>query len=184
MPPENRSGGIFLKSSVMDIVLKKIDSAELKRLKDFSVVMEYSLCGFNLLAEESSGMILSLEPGGTGKNPLPEKIVLATDFTDFQLKTYEALLNTNSGETVTYSELARRMGCERAVRAVANAVAGNRFAIAIPCHRVVPKNGKGYGNYRWGKEMKRLLINSEAESCQRNRADENQAPESGSGSMK
>lgn len=168
----------------MDIVLKRLDSRELKSLKKLSTVMEYCLSGFNLLAEESSGMILSLEPGGDGKNPMPERMVLASDFSDFQLRTYEALLKTSCGETVTYSDLALLIGSKSAVRAVATAVARNKFAIAIPCHRVVPKNGNDYGNYRWGKEMKRMLINSEAEFCRRNRAGGNQVPESGSGSMK
>jgi AraC family transcriptional regulator of adaptative response/methylated-DNA-[protein]-cysteine methyltransferase len=58
---------------------------------------------------------------------------------------------------MTYSELAARIGAPRAVRAVASACAANAIAVAIPCHRVVRRDGSLAG-YRWGVERKRALL--------------------------
>jgi AraC family transcriptional regulator of adaptative response/methylated-DNA-[protein]-cysteine methyltransferase len=62
---------------------------------------------------------------------------------------------------VTYSELAKRIGQPKAVRAVAQACASNPVAVAIPCHRVVRTDGSLSG-YRWGVERKRALLEREA----------------------
>jgi AraC family transcriptional regulator of adaptative response/methylated-DNA-[protein]-cysteine methyltransferase len=77
--------------------------------------------------------------------------------TVFQHRVWEALREVPPGRTVSYSELARRVGAERAVRAVAHACASNPVAIAIPCHRAVRSDG-GLAGYRWGIERKRDLL--------------------------
>ena len=66
------------------------------------------------------------------------------------------------GSTVSYAELAERIGAPKAVRAVAGACAANALAVAIPCHRVVRRDG-GLSGYRWGVERKRALLEREGE---------------------
>jgi AraC family transcriptional regulator of adaptative response/methylated-DNA-[protein]-cysteine methyltransferase len=81
--------------------------------------------------------------------------------TAFQQRVWQALRKIPAGSTVTYSELAKRIGQPKAVRAVAQACASNPVAVAIPCHRVVRTDGSLSG-YRWGVERKRALLAREA----------------------
>ncbi|MHB1058990.1 MAG: bifunctional DNA-binding transcriptional regulator/O6-methylguanine-DNA methyltransferase Ada [Rhodanobacter sp.] len=81
--------------------------------------------------------------------------------TAFQQRVWQALRDIPAGATVSYSEIARRIGSPRAVRAVAGACAANMLAVAIPCHRVVRNDG-GLSGYRWGVERKRVLLAREA----------------------
>ena len=80
--------------------------------------------------------------------------------TAFQQRVWMALRAIPSGSTVSYGEIAARIGNPRAVRAVATACASNSIAVAIPCHRVVRKNGDLAG-YRWGLKRKRALLDRE-----------------------
>ncbi|HEY2178375.1 MAG TPA: bifunctional DNA-binding transcriptional regulator/O6-methylguanine-DNA methyltransferase Ada [Caulobacteraceae bacterium] len=79
----------------------------------------------------------------------------------FQQRVWAALSEIKAGETVSYGEIARRIGAPRAARAVAQACAANPLAIAIPCHRVVRRDG-ALGGYAWGVERKRALLTAEA----------------------
>jgi len=81
--------------------------------------------------------------------------------TAFQQRVWKALRRIPPGATVTYSDVAARIGAPRAVRAVAGACAANTIAVAIPCHRVVRNDGTLSG-YRWGVERKRALLDREA----------------------
>lgn len=83
--------------------------------------------------------------------------------TAFQMKVWEQLRQIPSGETRSYSEVARQIGEPSAVRAVARACATNPVAIAVPCHRVVRSNGDESG-YRWGIERKSKLLRAEKDS--------------------
>jgi len=83
--------------------------------------------------------------------------------TVFQQRVWEALREIPAGQTVSYTELARRIGAPKAIRAVASACAANVLAVAIPCHRVVRTDG-GLAGYRWGVERKRALLDKEAQS--------------------
>ncbi len=78
----------------------------------------------------------------------------------FQARVWRALRDIPAGATRTYAQVAQAIGAPRAVRAVANACAANPVALAIPCHRVVPKSG-GTGGYRWGEDRKAKLLESE-----------------------
>lgn len=80
--------------------------------------------------------------------------------TAFQQRVWRALREIPPGQTVSYAELASRIGQPRAVRAVAHACASNPVAVAIPCHRVVRRDG-GLAGYRWGIERKQRLIERE-----------------------
>jgi AraC family transcriptional regulator of adaptative response/methylated-DNA-[protein]-cysteine methyltransferase len=77
--------------------------------------------------------------------------------TVFQKKVWDALRSIPPGGTASYSEIARRIGHEKSVRAVASACASNLIAVAIPCHRVVHSDGSLSG-YRWGVDRKRALL--------------------------
>jgi AraC family transcriptional regulator, regulatory protein of adaptative response / methylated-DNA-[protein]-cysteine methyltransferase len=85
--------------------------------------------------------------------------------TAFQQRVWQALRDIPAGTTVSYAELARRIGVPRAVRAVASACAANALAVAIPCHRVVRSDGALAG-YRWGVERKRALLERESRTPQ------------------
>ena len=81
--------------------------------------------------------------------------------TAFQQRVWQALRAIPAGSTVSYEEIARRIGSPKAVRAVASACAANAIAVAIPCHRVVRNDGALSG-YRWGVERKRALLARES----------------------
>ena len=81
--------------------------------------------------------------------------------TAFQQRVWQALREIPAGSTVSYTEIAGRIGSPRSARAVAHACAMNTLAVAIPCHRVVRNDG-GLSGYRWGVERKRALLQREA----------------------
>lgn len=85
---------------------------------------------------------------------------LAPRGTDFQLRVWRALGEIPFGETLSYGQLARRIGRPQAVRAVGAANGANPLPIVIPCHRVVGSDGRlvGYGG---GLEVKRALLDLE-----------------------
>ncbi|MFS2160804.1 bifunctional DNA-binding transcriptional regulator/O6-methylguanine-DNA methyltransferase Ada [Pseudomonas sp. Pseusp122] len=83
--------------------------------------------------------------------------------TAFQERVWQALREIPPGTTVSYADIANRIGSPKAVRAVAQACARNHIAVAIPCHRVVRRDGDISG-YRWGVERKRELLLREAQA--------------------
>ncbi len=85
------------------------------------------------------------------------KLKLHLQGTEFQMKVWEVLQHIPLGSTMSYSEVARRIGQPTAVRAVARAGASNPVALAVACHRVIRSDG-GISGYRWGVERKRKLL--------------------------
>lgn len=81
--------------------------------------------------------------------------------TVFQQRVWQALREIPVGKTVSYTEIAGRVGMPKAVRAVAQACGANMLAVAIPCHRVVRRDGNLSG-YRWGVQRKSALLQREA----------------------
>jgi AraC family transcriptional regulator of adaptative response/methylated-DNA-[protein]-cysteine methyltransferase len=81
--------------------------------------------------------------------------------TAFQERVWRALQEIPAGATVSYAEVARRIGVPKSVRAVAAACGANKLAVAIPCHRVIRNDGSLSG-YAWGVERKRALLDREA----------------------
>lgn len=80
--------------------------------------------------------------------------------TAFQQRVWNALREIPLGQTVSYSELAQKIGLPKSTRAVAQACGANKIAVAVPCHRVVRHDG-GLSGYRWGVERKRDLLEKE-----------------------
>jgi AraC family transcriptional regulator of adaptative response/methylated-DNA-[protein]-cysteine methyltransferase len=80
--------------------------------------------------------------------------------TAFQHRVWKSLGKIPAGSTVTYAEIAAKIGSPKSIRAVAGACGTNPLAVAIPCHRVVRTNGELSG-YRWGIERKRALLERE-----------------------
>jgi AraC family transcriptional regulator of adaptative response/methylated-DNA-[protein]-cysteine methyltransferase len=80
-------------------------------------------------------------------------VALFAPGSEFQTKVWNGLQQLGCGETVSYRELARRIGAPKAARAVGRANGMNRVAIVIPCHRVVNDDGRlgGYGGGLWRK---------------------------------
>jgi AraC family transcriptional regulator, regulatory protein of adaptative response / methylated-DNA-[protein]-cysteine methyltransferase len=83
--------------------------------------------------------------------------------TAFQKRVWKALKEIVPGSTRTYTEVASAIGKPKAARAVARAIASNKIAVAIPCHRVVRSNGD-LGGYRWGIDRKQALLQHEVEA--------------------
>lgn len=88
------------------------------------------------------------------------KLPLDIRGTAFQQRVWSALQKIPLGSTTSYSEIAKRIGAPKSVRAVAGAVAANNLAVAIPCHRVLHLDG-GISGYRWGVARKRKLLEKE-----------------------
>ena len=109
--------------------------------KDFDSLVA-KVVGF--VEEPKTGLDLPLDVRGTA----------------FQQRVWRALQQIPAGKTVSYTELAKQIGAPKSVRAVANACGANEIAVAIPCHRVVHKDGTASG-YRWGVERKRALLKRE-----------------------
>lgn len=83
--------------------------------------------------------------------------------TPFQKQVWRELLRIPYGKTISYGELAERVGKPKAYRAAGTANGKNQIAIVIPCHRVIASGGKlgGYGGGLWRKEW---LLNLESKS--------------------
>jgi AraC family transcriptional regulator of adaptative response/methylated-DNA-[protein]-cysteine methyltransferase len=81
--------------------------------------------------------------------------------TAFQQRVWQALREIPVGETASYTDIANRIGSPGSAKEVSEACAANALAVAIPCHRVVKKDGALSG-YRWGVDRKRALLEKEA----------------------
>ncbi len=82
--------------------------------------------------------------------------------TPFQMEVWRALMEIPRGRLATYSDIAQRVARPRACRAVGSAVGANPVSVIVPCHRVVRSDGTP-GNYHWGINRKKALIESELE---------------------
>ncbi|MGI9067704.1 MAG: bifunctional DNA-binding transcriptional regulator/O6-methylguanine-DNA methyltransferase Ada [Pyrinomonadaceae bacterium] len=95
-----------------------------------------------------------------GKTPHID-LPLDVQATAFQRQVWEQLRAIPCGETYSYSQVAKAIGQQKAVRAVARACATNPVALVIPCHRVI-REDRSLGGYRWGLERKKKLLETEA----------------------
>jgi AraC family transcriptional regulator of adaptative response/methylated-DNA-[protein]-cysteine methyltransferase len=110
-----------------------------------------------LLGDDPEELVRNLQD----RFPKARDLPLDVRGTAFQRRVWQALREIPAGRTVSYAEIARRIGSPKAVRAVAGACAANNLAVAIPCHRVIRNDGSLSG-YAWGVERKRELIGKEA----------------------
>ena len=111
------------------------------------------------LSETAKQTILQLQEYFEGKRT-NFNLPLATKGTEFQQKVWKELERIPYGESISYHELARRVGNEKAYRAVGNANGKNPICIIVPCHRVIQANGN-IGGYAYGSEVKRFLLELE-----------------------
>ncbi len=95
-------------------------------------------------------------------------ILLKQNGTDFQMRVWEALRQIPYGKTVTYKDIAKKVGNEKASRAVGMANHNNPICIIVPCHRVIGKNGDLTG-YAEGLNVKEKLLKLEANNSFSNR---------------
>ena len=98
------------------------------------------------------------------KSDIEERVRMSQDITEFQRRVYLALLDVPRGETITYKQLADRIGC-RSAQAVGQALKRNPFAPEVPCHRVIASDGTlgGFHGQREGAmiERKAALLRAE-----------------------
>lgn len=95
----------------------------------------------------------------TGTN-LPKHLYQFPAGTDFQQAVWRAIATIPAGQTITYTELAKKVKRPAAVRATGSACGKNPLALFIPCHRVVRSSGENY-TYAWGTDRKRALLTHE-----------------------
>jgi AraC family transcriptional regulator of adaptative response/methylated-DNA-[protein]-cysteine methyltransferase len=108
------------------------------------------------LTEKAAKDIARLWPGRLERLSIP--VVLYG--TPFQLKVWKELLRIKSGATVTYEQIARKIGAPKAARAAGSAIGKNPVAVVVPCHRVVNKTG-GRISFGWGPTVKTALLKGE-----------------------
>ncbi len=88
------------------------------------------------------------------------ELPILTVGTELQKRVWQELLDVDYGETISYSDLAKRINKPKAVRAVASAVGANAISLVIPCHRIIQTSGK-LGGYAGGLVAKSKLLELE-----------------------
>ena len=111
------------------------------------------------IPEVLQSAILQLQQYFSGKRQ-DFDLKLSPKGTDFQKKVWEELRNIPYGTTVSYLELSRKIGDEKAIRAVASANGKNPLWIVVPCHRVIGSDGSLTG-YAGGLHRKKWLLDLE-----------------------
>lgn len=81
--------------------------------------------------------------------------------TAFQQRVWQALMKIPIGKTLSYAQLAEKLGMPKAARAVASACAKNKCAVVVPCHRIIRGDGS-LGGYRWGLPLKEKILAGES----------------------
>jgi len=139
--------------------------------RNYKTVKKYLLVGMFQPAKEDKALYPELQKAVTdyykGGYVNFEKLPLSISysrFSDFALKVVKVCTEVSIGQRVTYSQLAKKAGFPKAVRAVGNVLAKNPLPLLIPCHRVIRADGK-IGNFSapgGGKIKKKML---EHEKC-------------------
>src|ERR1700733_9887658 len=82
--------------------------------------------------------------------------------TEFQRKVWQAVREIPGGQTSSFTDIANKIGEPKAMRTVGNACSTNNLALAVPCHRVLHRDGTLSGGYHWGDARQRVLLDREA----------------------
>jgi methylated-DNA-[protein]-cysteine S-methyltransferase len=96
-----------------------------------------------------------------GKRKQFHNLPLAIQGTEFQQDVWDRISEVGFGQTTTYGAIAKDMKLNGGFQAVGSAVGRNRLCILIPCHRIVPSTGEGFGDYAYGAEKKEWLLRHE-----------------------
>jgi len=149
----------------------------------FFALTERGICGLEFISRGQRGEALNafrqrwsrakIQRDQRGTEPLVERVFgnaidtrrqslsVFVKGTNFQVRVWEALLHLPLGTMTSYGELAKRLGNDRASRAVGTAVAQNRIGYLIPCHRAIQSSGIAH-RYRWGTARKKAMLGWEA----------------------
>jgi len=132
-------GFLILKSDGQSIKEISFSETDIQEQRDCAVLLKYKEQLSNYFSGKTNAFDVPLNPEGT----------------EFQQKVWNELLKIPYGETITYMELAVRLGDPKAVRAVGTANGRNPIAIIIPCHRVIGAGNKltGYVGRIWRKKI-------------------------------
>ncbi|HII06013.1 MAG TPA: MGMT family protein [Methanotrichaceae archaeon] len=114
------------------------------------------------IPSEEEEALLRCWPGG---EKVPWDLLDLSGLTEFQKEVLRFVASIPPGETLTYGQVAERLGRPKAARAVGQALGANPFPLIIPCHRVV--GSKGLGGYSSGINLKRRLLDIEREISQK-----------------
>ena len=108
-------------------------------------------------ARDPGGLTSAMRAYFKGDLDVLDRLPVATAGTPFQRDVWRALRKIKCGTTISYAELARRIGRPSAVRAVGLANGQNPISVVVPCHRVIGSNGSltGYGG---GLDRKKWLL--------------------------
>ena len=140
-----------------------ITNEDIEELGDAETVLETIIDDFEetvitaviVRDDETIGNLITSALDGT--YPVLDDVFEAMEATDLQRAVWKELTKIPYGTTISYEELALRIGNPKAVRAVATAVGENPLSIAIPCHRIIRKSGE-IGEYHWGTDIKEKIL--------------------------
>jgi methylated-DNA-[protein]-cysteine S-methyltransferase len=135
--------------------------ARMKRLLD----RQYGKGGYTLTPKrDPGGLTTAMRRYFKGDSTVVDSLPVAAEGTPFQKSVWRALRKIKCGTTISYAELARRIGRPKAVRAVGLANGQNPISIVVPCHRVIGSDGSltGYGG---GLNRKKWLLQHEGVSA-------------------
>ncbi len=125
---------------VFDELSEKELLAYIKNISEQIPVLK-AITKIKTITRVKTGQLNFLMEDHNAKSLVPLELLDLDDISDFALSVYKTLYKTRFGETLTYSELARRAGHKGSARAVGSAMRKNPLPIIIPCHRVGSKSG-------------------------------------------
>lgn len=146
------------------IVLLHLHQTEVLHARDL-MAKEFPDCAFVRDDLEASSLLEQAFLQGKSGDPKPS-LNLALTGSPFQLKVWQGLRDIPFGEVRSYGALAESLGHSGAARAVGTAIAANKLAYLVPCHRVVRATGET-GQFRWGAELKVRMLAWEAQEITR-----------------